>query len=565
MQAEANDKSTLKPVGVLIVTRLVDQADKMASEINEHVGRVVAMSHHSRKPATTQELRDSDILIITHQAYVNAAHHFGSQKDAPWTRFVTWQGGKRLLTIIDEALANVVDSNKVTVANLAQVLGYVSPELRHEYPEQLRVLDELLSVLTANSDPKSSANRQPTRMLWDDRDAMVQMPEMGALRTAMKALPYDTLVLNENNDSSRDRIARKVDGTLRDAQAVMERWAYYALKGKEHSVNSSAFLLPWDVPGPVVLDATANANFLWDLFGSKARIVLTPPKVRDYSNVVLHVARAAGVGKGSMTRNAATRFPRLLAALERDLGPDRSVFMCMHKDTEHVALSYTHHFARFAVGHWGAIDGRNDWETYDAAVIFGLSYRDHVWSTNQFFALQGHKDDEWLQDPVWKEHADVRQVMEQRQLSVSIIQAINRVRCRRVIDARGRSPTADIYVILPKDKTGDAILLDVFADMPGLQSVPWAFEMDGPRVKKARSSSTQEALIAFMTNRLPGETAMPNVQRELSLSSLKLRKLKETLRNPGHATTIALSRIGVGYVVRGAGRGAKTFLVKRAA
>ena len=69
---------------------------------------------------------------------------------------------------------------------------------------------------------------------------------------------------------------------------------------------------------------------------------------------------------------------------------------------------------------------------------------------------------------------------------------------------------------MPKDKTGDAILRDVFADMPGLQSVPWAFEMDGPRVKKARSSSTQEALIAFMTNRLPGETAMPNVQRELS-------------------------------------------------
>lgn len=65
MQAEANETAALKPVGVLIVTRLIDQADKMAVEINEHAGRVVAVSHHSAKPATQQELLDSDILIIT--------------------------------------------------------------------------------------------------------------------------------------------------------------------------------------------------------------------------------------------------------------------------------------------------------------------------------------------------------------------------------------------------------------------------------------------------------------------------------------------------------------------
>jgi hypothetical protein len=238
----------------------------------------------------------------------------------------------------------------------------------------------------------------------------------------------------------------------------------------------------------------------------------------------------------------------------------------MHKDTEHVALTYEHHhFARFNVGHWGALDGRNDWATHDTAVIFGLSYRDRVWSTNQFFALQGHQDDDWLENPMWKEHDDVRRVMEQRQLSVSIIQAINRVRCRRVIDVQGRSPPADLYIILPKDKTGDAILQDICVDMPGLQVVPWAFEMDGPRVKKARSSSTRAALVAYMANRLPGETALSAIKRELGLGDGKLRKLKETLRDVSHPTTEALAQIGVAYVVRGKGRGAKTFLVKQAA
>ena len=394
------------------------------------------------------------------------------------------------------------------------------------------------------------------------RPISVQMPDMAALQRAMKLLPYDTMVLNEHNVGSRDRIWRKVREILVQAEAVMEQWAYYAKKGSEHSINSASFLIPWDAPGPVVLDATANANFLWDLFGPKAQIVPTPSKVRDYSTVTLHIARATGLGKHSMVRSIKARFPRLLHALEKELGSDRSVFLCLHKDAEHVALSYAHHFAHFDVGHWGAVDGRNDWASDDAAVIFGLPYRDRVWSTNQFFALQGHQDDEWIQNPVWKEYADVRRVMEQRQLSVSVIQGINRICCRRVIDAQGRCPSADIYIVLPKDRTGDAVLQDVLTDMPNIRAVPWDFELDGPKVRKARAGTSHEALITLMTNRLPGETAMPHIQRELGLDRPKLKKLKEALSKPDHPTTTALRKIGVSYVRGGVGRGSKPFLMK---
>jgi hypothetical protein len=535
----------------------------MAKEINELAGRVVAVAHHSDKPATSEELHSSDILIITHQAYVNSAGRLGSHKDALRSRFTSWRGGRRLLTIIDEALANVVENNKVTVASLAQVISYVTPEIRHEFPEQLKVLEELHYVLVSHANPEGRSNTHSIRMLWDDDSSVVQMPDMEALQRAMKSLPYDTMVLGEHCDSSRDRIWRKVREVLIQAEAVMEQWAYYAKKGAEHSINSASFLIPWDVPGPVVLDATASANFLWDLFGHRAQIVPTPSKVRDYATVTLHVARATGVGKHTMIRSIKTRFPRLLHALEKEIGSDRSVFLCMHKDAEHVAVSYTHHFRSLDVGHWGAVDGRNDWSTHDTAVILGLPYRDSVWSTNQFFALQGHQDDEWIQSPVWKEHADVRRVMEQRQLSVSIIQAINRVCCRRVIDAQGRCPAADIYIVLPKDKTGDAILQDILVDMPNTRVVPWTFELDGPKVRKARTGTSHAALITLMTNRLPGETAMSYVQRELGLDHPpKLKKLKEALRKSDHPTTVALRNIGVSYIVRGAGRGSKSFLVK---
>ena len=143
-------------------------------------------------------------------------------------------------------------------------------------------------------------------------------------------------------------------------------------------------------------------------------------------------------------------------------------------------------------------------------------------------------------------------------MSVSIIQAINRIRCRRVIDAQGRSPSADIYIVLPKDQTGDAILQDILVDMPGIHEVPWAFELDGPTVPTVRKGSSHEALITYMTTRLPGETAMSIVKSELGLTDSTLRKLKEVLRNTDHPTTRALRDIGVRYFVRGK----KAYLMK---
>jgi hypothetical protein len=64
--------------------------------------------------------------------------------------------------------------------------------------------------------------------------------------------------------------------------------------------------------------------------------------------------------------------------------------MCVHKAVEHLALGFDKGpFADFSVGHWGAIDGRNDWQDHDTAVLIGLPYRDEVWATNAFFSLQG--------------------------------------------------------------------------------------------------------------------------------------------------------------------------------
>jgi hypothetical protein len=113
-----------------------------------------------------------------------------------------------------------------------------------------------------------------------------------------------------------------------------------------------------------------------------------------------------------MVKNIGPRFPRLPAALEAELGADRSVFMCMHKEAKHFAFNYETHFARFEVGHWGAVDGRTGHHS------IALSRSDL--GEQYFLCITGAQNDEWLRSPDWKQHSNVRKVMEQRQLSVSI-------------------------------------------------------------------------------------------------------------------------------------------------
>lgn len=98
--------------------------------------------------------------------------------------------------------------------------------------------------------------------------------------------------------------------------------------------------------------------------------------------------------------------------------------------------------------------------------------------------------------------------------------------------------------------------------MPGIQEVPWAFELDGPSVTKVRRGSSHDALITYMTTRPAGETMMLVIKDEFGLKDSALKKLKAALGNTEHPLTTALRDMGVHYLVRGKGRGAKAYLIK---
>jgi hypothetical protein len=246
---------------------------------------------------------------------------------------------------------------------------------------------------------------------------------------------------------------------------------------------------------------------------------------------------------------------------------DRSVFFCVHKAVEHELPEASDlPFAKVTKAHWNAVDGSNEYADCNVAVIFGLPFRDRVtFPTNVFFAIQGVQGDEWLDNPTWKGQTNLREYMVRRQLSASVIQAVNRICCRHVTDAHGGCPPADVFIVLPSGEGGRDILAAIRREMPGIEVTDWPFEPDGPKVRRQSAGTPHERVLTFMKNRAPGRTSMTVLGRELGLSLNAKKELQKNLRNENHPTTLALKALGVTYAATSKGRGGSSELVKAAA
>jgi hypothetical protein len=273
LQAEQNaaTEDVRKPVGILIVTRLIAQADEMVNAINTLAGRKVAVADHSADRATHEQLHESDVLVVTHQAYVNATQTFSNAGDSKWSLLTNWRGGRRLLTIIDEALCNIIEESQVDGDHLNRVIGFIPDELRAAYPREVEALDKLDWALGHHAGVSEVFFDGGACMAWDQGQTPV---DLSVLRAEMLKLPYDSYV-GSADENERKRIASLIDKTLAAVEAVLDQYAYFALKGTKATLNSSKLAVPLDAPGPVVLDATAREDFIYKLMEDHADIVPT--------------------------------------------------------------------------------------------------------------------------------------------------------------------------------------------------------------------------------------------------------------------------------------------------
>lgn len=554
LQADANASGEGVPVGVLIVTRLIKDAERLVSSINSIAGRVVAVTSHTKNTLKASDMSEADILVITQASFMRACDAFGAGNGARWDSFHSWKGGKRHLVVVDEALLNSVSHHRVTSKDIAMVLQAIPHKDRDSFSGAVKTLTRLQDYLD-KQEQRHAPGEDQTVPLWAEGSPRHAL-EIEALHEALGAAEFDPDLFAED-------AAHNVSTVLEAVQVMLEDFAYYRRSGAQHTLNSARYLIPKGMPGVLVLDATARCNLTYELLGGGVVVADVPPGIRNYDNVTLHVARtASGMGKTKMDKAKKNRVPRLAEELAKELPSGRQVFLCVHKCVKDLAITYSTDALPLRVGYWGAVDGSNEWVDCDVAVIFGLFWQDPTRPINNVFAIDGPKDASWLKAPQHGAHENVLAVISQKDVSASVIQAINRICIRRVTDEHGRCASADVYVVLPKDWRGDAILQDIHSSMPGLKQVGWDFEPDGPKVYAPRSNSMAQAVIELMRTRQPGQTPLSYIRTQLSMTQRQFARLKEDLAKSASNVATALHELSILYKVEGRGRATKGFLVK---
>ena len=546
--------------GILIVTRLIDDCKSIVKQINNLADTETALAYHSKANIKLDELKEYPVVVITHTAYQNALDYLGDSASIrqTWPYFHNWQTNNRKLVVIDECI-DIVESNQAGLDGLRQTLAAIPQEVRNEHPSDVTLIESIIEVLEKIADTPGKHED----MMMDGEHKLDFTPEeidICGLISSLKVVRFD--VQNGKNDVLEcERLRQRHTKRLKDLQHILQSWSYYSGVKKEHTLHTARLLVPEDTKGAVVFDATATQNVIYQLF-ENAFIIDSPDGTRDYSNVTLHISRGHKVGKSHMKRNANRFCKDLISELNPVLGKDSKALIVCHKGVEPILNKYDTSF-EMHTGHWGKIDGSNNWKDCDSAVIFGLPYRPDYWAADVFMALQEPTSTEWLRDHEHRRygnHADIRQAIKHGQIATDVIQAVNRVRCRKVVDTYGNCQETHIFILLPDDSLSDELIGAIKNQMPNIKVTDWNYT---GQKKKPKASKHEASLVKYIQNMEPEcKVSVGYVGKELGISISSMKRLKKTAKKQDSSLNLVFKKSNVYLKTERAGKTQKTYFIK---
>jgi hypothetical protein len=550
--------------GVLIVTRRIKEADILVEQINDLSPIDTAVAYHSESSVSINQLSKHPVLVVCHRAYENALNILCPQAtiQETWPFLHDFNQGKRKLIIIDEAL-DIVEHSQAGIEGLRFTLGCIPTFVRDANQEAIKSLEELVSLLETY-DRRLSASNNEDEAVKDHRELDKifnedKIPDLDKLRKDMKEIKFERQQHGKKDLAYRNKLYKTHDSRLREVHNTFKAWRYYSSISSEPTLHTARLIVPKDATGAVVLDATASSDLIYKLFDNA--VIIDPPKgSRNYQNVTLHISEGHRVGKGYLTNNAKQVCDQLVAHLDKELSEDSRVLIVTHKDVEPSLLAYE----KFTSGqwkacHWGALDGSNEWKDCDTAVIFGLPYMPDVWSANIFQALQGPQSTEWLQDAKLRkfgEYDDIREALKIGQMTTSIVQAINRIQCRKVTDSEGNCDETHIYIPMPNNYLGKKIIEGVVELMPGIKIENWEYDSTSKiAVRKARRGNYDASLIRFFENMGEGDRySVSTVKKMLGIPNSTFDRMATKLKDSNHEMFKKIDSLDITFSSSGKGK-----------
>lgn len=516
--------------GILIVTKFQDSADDVAKGINDLAQRTVACAVHSSALFDEASIPLTPVLVTTHAAYRLALkEHHDTGTNLRMQRLSSYIHGERSWTIIDEAF-DWTDSYNLNLSNLRAMIGDLAGALSIENEPMILGLQTFALGLSDRVEYGKS-----DCFLKGDLFDCLSDGELNHIIDAVLSVPesfFSEWIAGTCNDidelgvgaqSAYLPIKQEYLKLLQQLKAVANiGYAWTSMRGGKQLLHSSRSLLRKGGSCGIVLDATASIDPRYGLMLNTMKIIQRPAGIRAYNNVTLNVSRGHSVGKDHIAKNIAKDWPILWGELETRLA-GKHVLVCAHKCALGTISGYGLAKGHVHFANWGALDGKNDWNECDTLVLYGLPYLDDIVPAQIFMAHQGPQTDDWFAGiRRYGDHTDIRSALNDGFIAASVVQAVNRVRCRKPIDAIGNCAPTDIFLLLPNGRVGETTLQALKQQMPGIRVVNWY----APATKrKARKVPTETKLTAFFKEAAHGSYIKSEIANKLHINISSLERM----------------------------------------
>jgi len=494
-----------KDVKALISTNLTDEADNIAKKINDESDNIRAYSYHSKKDEEDRLKIDNvakfQIIVTTHSFYQN--NYTGTEK---WLKLAE----DRDLIVIDEALETMKeysvkdDSLKRAIMILEGIQKSNKFRLNTTFANELQLLRDELNILkdykggtklintdktTSNGIAYTLSNSVNKYQLFSELFGISTTTDK-TLNKYLQSIKFSYLLTGMDNETTNERYKREIKETISNLNLMNKLGQVYITSNQGHNSFHRVTDMPFK-KSLVCFDATADVNQIYSLRKKYYKdIHLFPQKkgVRNYSNVVMY----STIGRTSKDDIDSVKASDILKSVK--LG--EKTLIITHKSNksyfkQEAIVNYSNKI--IDVAHWNAITGLNNWQDFDTCIIAGLNHKPRNFSQNR---VTMNTDSE--ETAFGDEQEMLNDMIESSVILTEIIQAMNRIRIRKIINTEGGCKSANIYIILPQRQEA-VYKKQISGQMPNIQLKEWQLQTT---TNKQESPASFTMLVEFLDGNL---------------------------------------------------------------
>jgi hypothetical protein len=194
-------------------------------------------------------------------------------------------------------------------------------------------------------------------------------------------------------------------------------------------------------------------------------------------------------------------------------------------------------------------------------VVISHPYPPDAFAINLLFSTSDPAD---RTDDLLRASEETRRELRSGEMLVSIVQAINRVRCRRVVDTNGGCEPTDIFMLMDREQSqwSTEIVDTLRKEMKGVHLERWNISINGREKTGVRNSSYGDRLVRHLQDLPDGEYLLALVMDTLEVPERGRKTIRSDLNKPTSVLCQAVRNIGWSYEVRRVGQRNQAYLVK---